>query len=273
MKQAPVPVPSQPSRSPSSAVACFYLGQVMHDRLRPVRNRFVYPVFFVRLRVDALDQVRRTWFGVDRWSVLSIRRRDYGPRDGSSLVAWIQGRLEQAGIKADGEIWLQTFPRLFGFAFNPVSFWYCQAKNGQTVAVLAEVNNTFGERHCYLLDLSRRAEPVAHCSKNFHVSPFLKVEGHYRFRFRESGTRNFVGIDYYDDAGLLLKTSISGCQQEFSWGPVSRALLTQPLMTLGIVARIHWQALRLWWRRVPVFAKPSPPALSITHSSTNEASR
>eukprot|EP01037_Dinobryon_pediforme_P019287 gene19287-19681_t len=129
------------------AAAYLLRGQVMHERLRPVHHRFVYPVFCVRLNLARLAEAGNIWFGIDRRRLMSLRMRDYGPRDGSSLDAWMRLQLSQAGLPADGEIWLQTFPRVFGIVFNPVSFWYCHDSNGVLRAVLAEVNNTFGQTY------------------------------------------------------------------------------------------------------------------------------
>nr|WP_199068523.1 DUF1365 domain-containing protein [Chromobacterium sp. ASV5] len=243
-------------------------GQVMHHRLRPARNRFLYPVFCLRLKLSALDTLSGFWFGVDRWRPLSLRSRDYGPRDGSPLLPWIRRHLRDAGLADDGEVWLQTFPRVFGYAFNPVSFWYCHRGDGRLIAMLAEVNSTFGERHCYLLSRADGGEITASCQlacrKLLHVSPFCRVEGHYRFRFVERPGRALVRIDYHDPAGVLLHAAISGRIRPLSPGVAAAALLRQPLLTLGVVARIHWQALRLWLKRVPFFRKPSPPAAALS---------
>lgn len=240
-------------------------ARVLHARLRPVFNRFVYPVFYLRLDLARLDQCQSIWFGVDRWRPLSLRRRDYGPGDGSSLQDWMRALLRQHGIAADGAIWLQTFPRVFGHAFNPVSFWHCHDADGKLCAVLAEVNNTFGERHRYLLRLTPDgAELVARCDKQLHVSPFCKVEGIYRFRFRLDGARPRTAIDYHDADGLLIRTSLSGRAEPMTPRALAAALLRYPLLGLGIVARIHWQALRLWWRGVPFFSKPARPARNLT---------
>ncbi|MFB9159714.1 DUF1365 domain-containing protein [Chromobacterium violaceum] len=243
-------------------------GQVMHRRLRPAANRFVYPVFCLRLKLSALEEANGFWFGVDRWRPLALRTRDYGPRDGSPLLPWARARLAEAGLPADGEIWLQTFPRVFGYAFNPVSFWYCHDAAGRLIAVLAEVNNTFGEHHGYLLSPSQGGEISASsqlaCRKLLHVSPFCRVEGHYRFRFAEQPGRALVRIDYHDAAGALLHTSIAGRLRALTAPAAAAALLRQPLLTLGVIARIHWQALKLWRKRVPIFRKPHPPAAALS---------
>jgi len=248
-----------------SAAAQLVHGQVMHARLRPVAHRFVYPVFYLRLNLARLDDCNTRCFGVDRWRPLSIRRRDYGPRDGSSLEAWMRALLREHDIAADGEIWLQTFPRVMGYAFNPVSFWHCHDADGGLRAVLAEVNNTFGESHRYLLRTG--ADGTAGAVKQLHVSPFCQVAGHYRFRFRLGGARQRTGLDYHDADGLLIRTVLSGRAAPMSDRLLIGALLRYPLLGLGIVARIHWQALKLWRKRVPFFGKPPLP---IQHTTVHQ---
>lgn len=244
-------------------------GVVMHQRQRPVRHRFLYPVFAVRLRLSALDKIGNTWFGVDRHRLMSVCTRDYGPRDGSPLLPWIRRQLAEAGLPHDGEVWLQTFPRLFGYAFNPVSFWYCHDAAGQLVALLADVNNTFGEHHAYLL-ANQYGTPIRNgvtltCRKHLHVSPFCQVEGHYAFRLAERADRMLMRIDYHDADGALLNTSVSGDMTPLTSAATRSALLHQPLLTMSIIARIHWQALRLWLKKVPLFGKPQPPSSNLTH--------
>jgi len=237
----------------NGAPALLVHGHVMHARLRPVLNRFVYPVFYLKLDLDRLDQCRSAWFGIDRRRPLSLRTRDYGPRDGSDLAQWMRGLLAQHGIAAPGPIWLQTFPRVLGYVFNPVSFWHCHDAEGRLCAVLAEVNNTFGETHHYLL---RVADQGAACDKWMHVSPFCPMHGSYRFRFRSDGARLGTRIDYHDEQGLLIRTSLSGRAAPMTSRALAGALLRYPLLGLGIVLRIHWQALRLWIKGVPWFSKP-----------------
>jgi hypothetical protein len=158
---------------------------------------------------------------------------------------------------------------VLGFVFNPVSFWYCHNAAGELIAVLAEVNNTFGERHNYLLrqadGLPIRDGQVIERDKAFHVSPFMAVAGHYRFRFQARSARGqssdwrLACIDHADAGGDLLHTALSGTAAALTSGPLFKAFVCYPLLTLGVVFRIHWQALRLWLKRVPFFAKPDPP--------------
>ena len=149
---------------------------------------------------------------------------------------------------------------MLGHAFKPVSFWFVHRADGSLAAIVAEVNNTFGERHCYLLrgeNVRWGQELVA--DKIFHVSPFCAVEGQYRFRFMRTVDRMVARIDLHDDQGPLLKTSISGHLELFTRQSARRAFWGTPLMTLGVVARIHWHALRLFLKRVPFFHKPAAP--------------
>jgi DUF1365 family protein len=246
-----------------------FFGQVMHSRLRPQRNRCVYPVFFIRARIDRIDALRGSLFSLDRWNLFSLHRRDHGARDGSELEPWIRGLLGREGLdSANGEIWLQTFPRVLGYVFNPVSFWLCHDRDGRLRAVLCEVSNTFGERHNYLLAHSDQ-RPILPgerltARKKLHVSPFCEVEGCYRFQFDLDRGACAVRIDYHDAHGLLLTTAVSGQGQALTTRSLARAFVRYPWMTLGVILRIHWQALRLWIKGVPFFRKPLPPVQETT---------
>lgn len=248
------------------------MGRVFHKRMKPVEHAFSYGVFFVRIPVAAWAASKNRWLALDRFNILSLHRKDYGPRDGSDFDAWAKGVLHAQGVdRADGPIVLQTFPRLFGFVFNPITLWYCHNRGGQLIAAIAEVNNTFGERHNYVVAHADQ-RPILPgdwilAQKVFHVSPFCEVKGQYRFRFEQHAGRAFAQIDYHDEAtesGKLLITTIHGAPQILTAGAVVRAVLKHPLMTFGVVARIHWQALKLWIKRAPFFTKPEPPSLETT---------
>lgn len=244
------------------------LGHVMHRRLRPRKHAFVYPVFFVQLPLRQLTRAACAVFSVNAPNLLSFYEGDHGPRDGRPLLPWIENLLAQHGLPADGEILLQTFPRVLGYVFNPVSFWHCHDREGRTIAILAEVNNTFGGRHSYLLH--RQGQALAEsetllAEKCLHVSPFNRIEGGYRFQFQWQGSRQRARIDYDDGEGPLLLTSLSGHRRPWSSRNFLSLLLRMPLLTLGVTARIHWQALRLWLKGVPFLgARPGPRSLEQT---------
>ncbi|WP_172203583.1 DUF1365 domain-containing protein [Niveibacterium sp. COAC-50] len=246
------------------------LGGVMHARHWPVMHRFAYPLAWVRLPLSRLHEAGNVLFGVERARLFSFRNRDHGARDGSPLLPWIRALLAQHGLAeaCNGEVVLQTFPRLMGFVFNPVSFWFCHDRAGVLRAVLCEVNNTFGERHNYLV-AHPDARPIVsgdsfRSSKVFHVSPFFPVRGEYRFRFAERGSVASVAIDLFDAGRHQLTTRMSGRAEALSAPGLMRVALRFPFMTLGVVARIHWQALKLFLKRVPFHRKPVPPLKETT---------
>ena len=247
-------------------------GRVRHARLRPASNRFSYGAYFLRLPLRSLAV--RPWssrmLGINRAAPMSVLDRDHG--DGRPLLAWIDGLLAGHGITdAAGEIWLHTSPRVLGYVFNPVSFWFAHRADGALRAIVCEVNNTFGERHCYLLAHSD-ARPLAwgeevSARKVFHVSPFCAIDGRYRFRFMltHGDAPRFVGrIDHDASDGPLLQTALSGALEPLTDRALLRALFGYPTSSFGVIARIHWQALRLWVKRVPFFSKPARPAHPVT---------
>ena len=284
-------------------------GMVMHARYRPVEHRFVYPVAFCLLPLHKLADCQRAFFGINRWNLLSFLERDHGPRDGSPLIPWFADlydshvncrnlshrvslrsheNADNATLSAEthakeeinagtdatptapfSSVWLQTFPRVLGYVFNPVSFWYGYRADGALIAILAEVSNTFGERHNYLL-AHPDGRPIAdgewfERDKVFHVSPFFPVRGHYRFRFNLEAGRPRARIDYGDASGDLLRTAVSGIPAPLTGRRALTTFLRYPLLTVGIVARIHWQAARLYFgKRVQFFKKPLPPTEETT---------
>ena len=242
-------------------------GQVRHARLKPVKNTFAYPTYFLMLPMRALQRGGVTALAHNRRGLLSFFDRDHG--DGrSNAVDWLDELLLREGVDdALGEVWLHTYPRVLGYTFKPVSFWYCHRVDGSLRAIVVEVNNTFGERHCYLLDKPQYGHELL-ADKVFHVSPFCTLEGNYRFRFMRSvheGIEKTVArIDYDDALGPLLQTSVSGTLEPVTKASLRKAVWRYPAMTFGVVARIHWQALKLWRLRVPFISKPKPPEIFVT---------
>ena len=260
----------------NTARAMISMGSVRHQRLRPASNVFSYGVFTLMLPLRTLGDsaLGSKLCSRNRFNLLSFHDSDHG--DGKTpLLLWIDQLLRSEGITdADDEIWLQTFPRVLGYVFNPVSFWFCHRHDGALRAIVCEVNNTFGERHCYLLDSGGVMQwGQSHtASKVFHVSPFCAVDGSYRFRFmrtiqniKGANTERIVArIDYHDAQGPLLLTSVSGKLRALNDVRAAQAFLRYPLMSFGVIARIHWQALRLFIKRVPFFSKPHPPQKALS---------
>ena len=259
---------------------CIGFGTVHHARTRPSAHRFTYGTYFLMLPMR-LEQPVGAAAAAGGWQpnqrgALSFFDEDHG--DGRSVaqggaLPWLLALLHSQGIvDADGDIWLQTYPRVWGYTFKPASFWYCYraAQHGGALrAVVAEVNNTFGERHCYVLDAPPWGQTVT-ADKVFHVSPFCEVKGRYAFCFtrehRDGQPVVSARIDHHDEIGLLIHTRLSGALQVLDAPARRRALWRYPLMTLGVFWRIHREAFTLWRKQVPFFSKPAPPALAASHS-------
>ncbi|MEY4316442.1 MAG: hypothetical protein RI902_250 [Pseudomonadota bacterium] len=272
LQAAPTPASMYaPSRSAFNATPLLGEGLVRHTRLRPKHHAFAYGTFFVLLPMRSLAAGVPSDLPINRAGWLSYHDADHG--DGRSqtqggALQWLDELLQREGIDdANGEVWLHCYPRVLGYTFKPVSFWYCHASDNSLRAIVVEVNNTFGERHCYLLDRPQwGVEQIA--SKVFHVSPFCAIEGQYRFRFMRTferdTNRTVARIDHDDATGPLIQTSVSGELQPATHTALRQVLWRYPLMTLMVSVRIHWQALHLWRKRVSFFTKPSPPSDFVT---------
>lgn len=243
-----------------------FRGTIGHRRREPCPHGFAYPAFFICFPLDDKATLRTRLFSVNRSNLFSFHDADHG--DGIDSEAWARGLLTCEGLSTiDGRIWLHTMPRLFGFVFNPVSFWYCHDRAGALRAVICEVNNTFGERHCYLLTAPDGGiignDQELRAQKAFHVSPFFPVQGEYRFRFHQDGERR-VAIDYYEGSTLLLETALSGHPLPLCDRSLLQLLFSLGWSTLLVVLRIHWQALQLWRKGAIFHRKPLPPSKEIT---------
>ena len=256
-------VPLAAPRAVPLAVPLLGLGRVRHQRLRPVPHQFEYPTWFLLLPMRSLREQPVALLRRNRRGWVSFHDADHG--DGrTDCLAWLDALLQAEGIAdAQGEVWLHTTPRVLGWRFKPVSFWYCHRACGSLAAVVAEVNNTFGGRHCYVLAGPQVAFGVdLAAAKQFQVSPFCRIEGGYRFRFMRTGLiaaddrgRCVARIEYHDAQGPLLLTSVSGDLAALNPARLRRALWRMPLLTLGVLVRIHWQALRLLVKRVPFIGR------------------
>ena len=236
-----------------------FFGRVMHGRLFPKRNRFAYKIYYLAF---PLSQMETLPIARNRFAPLSFYDRDHGRCDGSSLEDWARGILAGYNIKeADGEIRLVCMPRVLGYVFNPVSFWLCHDKQENLRAVLCEVHNTFGERHTYLCAHGDHrpvtSRDILRGRKLFHVSPSLKREGYYEFRFDVSGKKFGIWIDFFYSGGKRqLVTSLTGSLESMNVATLRKAFWVYPLVTFKAIVLIHWQALRLLVKGVAYFPRP-----------------
>lgn len=250
-----------------------YEGRVFHQRYRPRKHRLNYRVFSLLVDLDELAELDKACklFSYNRFNFLSIWDRDFGAGDGQRLRGYIDGVLSGAGINlTGGSVRLLCYPRLFGYVFNPLSVYYCYAASGGLKAVLYEVSNTFKERHGYLIEVDAPSGGTIRqtCNKAFYVSPFMDMDAAYRFRLSPPDEKISVLIDQIDDQGIMLKASFTGRARPFADGAIARMILKYPLMTVKVIAGIHWEALKLWRKGIKLFDRPPPPAYPITHIET-----
>jgi DUF1365 family protein len=248
-----------------------FRGELTHHRLRPARHEFRYSAAYFWLDLDELQALERglRLFGVNRRRLFSFYEADH--LDGGGIRGKIEDRLGARGIDLrGGAIFLLTQCRLLGYVFNPVSFYYAYDVAGALRAIVAEVNNTFGERHLYVLaDAERRnAEDretaVFTAAKRLHVSPFLSTDADYEFRFAPVGEQLSVFIREREAGAAMLDAHLWGKRRRLDDRALAALALRDPLSTLKVTAAIHWQALRLWRKRVPFHAHPgaATPAVS-----------
>jgi uncharacterized protein len=258
---------------------CLYLGQVMHARLRPFRHRFAYRVFSMLVDLDELPELGKSLrlFAYNGAGLFSFQDRDHGARDGSSTAAWVRARLAEAGLAASGaKIYAQCFPRLLGYAFNPLTMYFCYRADGVLEAVLYEVKNTFGDQHGYLIpvDPARDAGTpiVQRAEKNFHVSPFIGMRATYRFRIDEPEDRLAILIRQSVPEGELLVATHTADRAPFTDAGLAKAFVAYPLLTLKVIVGIHWEALKLWFKGAKYHPRPEPPAQMVETAGSDAGS-
>jgi DUF1365 family protein len=251
--------------------SALYVGHVVHRRTRPRAHRLRYRIFSLLLDLDEIDALagRLRVFSRGRFNLFAFHDRDYAAGTGEPLRVQVERHLAAAGIAPDGgPIRLLTMPRILGFAFNPLSVYFCHARDGALRAILYEVNNTFGERHSYLLPVDRPDAIRQRCAKRFHVSPFLGLDMRYAFRVSPPDARLAIAITGSDRDGVLITAVHSADRRPLTDAALLRVFATHPLLTIKVVGGILWEALRLWTKGVPVRHRPPPPSHPVTIART-----
>jgi DUF1365 family protein len=245
-----------------------YPGHVTHRRLRPRDHRLAYRIWSMLIDLDELDELDRRlrFFSVDRFNLVSFRRADRGDGSGD-LRRVIEAEMRAAGIEPDGgAIRLLTMPRVLGRAFNPLSIFFCHRRSGEVAAILWEVDNTFGERHGYLIAVEHGddGEIRQRCDKAFYVSPFMDMALAYRFRVSPPGETFSLVIDVDDPEGPVLTARHLATRVEATDAALLRLVLTSPFQALRVVGGIHWEAAKLWLGGLRLRPRPSPPEHLVT---------
>lgn len=246
--------------------SALYAGTVQHRRREPEENDFRYGLYQLLLNLDELPELadRIPFFGHNRFNLTAFHDVDhFRPEERpvrEKLARWLEERGRELPA---GPVLLLTNARVLGYVFNPVSYYYCLDPDRRLRFVVAEVSNTFGERYAYLLDDSPGpgGAVISDRRKVFHVSPFMDVEGlGYRWTVGPPGEELTVHMDVVDGDETFFDATLRLERRPLDTGTLARALLRYPHTTARTIFRIHWQALKLWLRGVPVRTKPSPPA-------------
>lgn len=253
--------------------SALYEGVVTHHRLRPKKHKLRYRVFSFLLDLDEIDDLasRLRLFSRNRFNLFSFHDRDHADGGTKNLRTRLETILADHGLRnCAHKIQLLCYPRLLGFVFNPLSVYFCHRADGSVGAVLYEVSNTFGDRHSYLIPVGE--DGIDHkgvlrqsCAKGFYVSPFIDMVADYHFRIRMPGENVAVTIRETDAKGMFLNAAFVGDRTALSDRKLIGAFIRYPLMTLKVVAGIHWEALHLWRKGMTFHKRPAPPQHAVTY--------
>jgi uncharacterized protein len=250
-----------------------YVGSVMHRRLQPRLHRFRYRAFWLLLDLDELDELSNglRWFSHNRSNIFSFYDTDHGDGTETLLRVQVERRLRDAGVDlAGGRIRLLCMPRTLGYCFNPISIFFCYGANGALAALIYQVHNTFGERHSYVFRVEGLSAALhQRCQKLFYVSPFLDMDMRYDFRITGPDERIAVGISVNSPARPVMTAVMTGRRRELTELNLMFIFLKIPMITIKVIAAIHWEALRLWAKGIRLHRRPSPPAHAVTIVTAN----
>lgn len=255
-----------PPTGPDDWRSALYFGRVTHRRQRPVEHAFDYGVFSLLLDLDELPAIaaRLKRFSRGRFNLFSFYDRDYASGRPHDLASHIRSLLAGAGIDGSGPVQLLCYPRILGYAFNPLAVYYCHDGAGQLSAVIYEVSNTFGERHAYLIPVAQPGVVRQVADKRLHVSPFMPMDQRYHFRIAAPGDRLTLVIRQTDADGVIFTAAFAGTRQPLSDTALTGALRRHPLMAVKVIGAIHVEAARLMMKGLRLRAGDPPPREPVT---------
>lgn len=229
-----------------------FKAKIYHKRFIPRVNEFIYSGFYIKFNINELSLLDSKAFSINKFNLFSFYEKDHGFKNNTSLQLWVREILEKVGIPTfEGTVLLHTVPRVLGYVFNPVSFFYCYKEN-KLQAIICEVNNTFGESHNYVL-IPNNDQLTYHLAKEFHVSPFYDVKGEYLFDFSNN---DIIIINYILNSELQLITSVAGEEVPWSDKNLLKLFFQYPFYTIFVVFLIHYQALKLFLKKIKFYKKP-----------------
>jgi hypothetical protein len=248
----------------SRLASSLYAGLVSHTRVKPRKHKLAYRVFMLLIDLDELPDLKLKTLSVGRFNLFGFDPKRFGDGSARPLKAQIEATLTEAGIPTGGPIRMLAMPQILGRAFNPLTVYFCHAQNRTLSAILYEVNNTFGERHSYLIPAPNAALIKQGCGKAFYVSPFMDMELSYAFRILRPEERVLVAVDTSDAEGLVLAASFSGERRPLTDAELLKAWLTHPWMSLGVIAAIHFEAVKIWLKGEKLRTRPAKPERAVT---------
>ena len=235
-----------------------YTGKVIHKRFKPKEHYFKYNVFSLLIDLNELEEINKyiNFFSYNKFNIISFYDKDHGDRDGSSIKLWVKKNLRNIGIMTeDISIKLLCYPRIFGYVFNPLSTYFIYNKHSELISIFYEVKNTFGEQHTYIFKAQDEKTVQNKCKKKFYVSPFIEMDCEYHFKTLNPREQLSVVINQNDTDGKLLFASQDGISKDFDNKNLILSYLTHPLMTFKIIGAIHYEAFKLWVKRIKLIAK------------------
>ena len=235
-----------------------YTGKVIHKRFKPKEHYFKYNVFSLLIDLNELEEINKyiKFFSYNKFNIISFYDKDHGDRDGSSIKLWVKKNLRNIGIMTeDISIKLLCYPRIFGYVFNPLSTYFIYDKHSKLISIFYEVKNTFGEQHTYIFKAQDEKTVQNKCKKKFYVSPFIEMDCEYHFKTLNPREQLSVVINQNDKDGKLLFASQDGISKDFNNKNLILSYLTHPLMTFKIIGAIHYEAFKLWAKRIKLIAK------------------
>lgn len=245
--------------------AAVFEGVVTHTRFKPVEHKLRYSVFTFLLDIDRIDETAASlkWFSRGRFNLFSFHDRDYGAGRPDDISAYIRGVLKRAGLDDIGRIEMLFYPRMLGYAFNPLTVYYCYNHAGAIAAMLYEVRNTFGGRHSYLIPATAD-EIDQKADKKLHVSPFNEMDLTYRFLMSRPEEQVRVFIQTSDRDGPVLNAAFKGERLALTDRRLLSLFFRYPLMTIKVIAGIHWEAVKLLFKGMRLKAGAPDPVMPVT---------